>query len=60
MDGDGDGGRDVYNATDAVFGAANYLCASGAGDVGTLRGAVWNYNHADWYVDLVLQLAARY
>ena len=60
VDGDGDGVRDVYNATDAVFGAANYLCASGAGDVDTLRAAVWNYNHADWYVDLVLQLAARY
>jgi hypothetical protein len=60
VDGDGDGVRDVYNQADAVFGAANYLCARGAGDVTTLRSAVWDYNHADWYVDLVLQLAARY
>lgn len=59
-DGDGDGDRDVYDPADAVFGAANYLCANGAGEVTTLRNAVWHYNHADWYVDLVLELAGRY
>lgn len=60
VDGDGDGVRDVYNPADAIFGAANYLCASGAGDTATLRRALWTYNHADWYVEQVLQLAARY
>jgi hypothetical protein len=59
VDGDGDGVRNVYDPDDAVFGAANYLCASGAGSVTTLRQALWDYNHADWYVDLVLDLAAR-
>ena len=59
-DGDGDGVRDVYNPADAIFGAANYLCASGAGDVSTLRRALWDYNHADWYVEQVLQMAVRY
>jgi hypothetical protein len=59
-DGDGDGTRDVYRPADAVFGAANYLCASGAGDPGRLPDAIWAYNHADWYVDAVLALALRY
>lgn len=60
VDGDGDGVRNVYDPADAIFGAANYLCASGGGDVSTLRRALWTYNHADWYVEQVLQLAARY
>ena len=60
VDGDKDGKRDVYNAGDAVFGAANYLCASGGGDPARLPDAIWAYNHADWYVDRVLVLALRY
>jgi hypothetical protein len=59
-DGDGDGARNVYDPDDAVFGAANYLCASGAGSITRLADAVWAYNHADWYVDDVLALALRY
>ena len=59
-DGDGDGRADVYNQVDAVWGAANYLCANGAGDPARLRDAIWNYNHASWYVDQVLAIAARY
>lgn len=59
-DGDGDGRADVYNPIDAIWGAANYLCANGAGDPGRLRDAIWNYNHASWYVDQVLGIAARY
>jgi hypothetical protein len=59
-DGDGDGRRDVYNPKDAIVGAARYLCANGAGDLTRLSGAVWDYNHADWYVQAVLELAARY
>ena len=60
VDGNKDGTRDVHLAGDAVFGAANYLCASGAGDPARLPDAIWAYNHADWYVDQVLVLALRY
>ena len=59
-DGDGDGVRNVYDPDDAVFGAARYLCASGGARTETLRAALWAYNHADWYVEMVLELAARY
>lgn len=59
-DGDGDGHADVYNATDAVWGAANYLCANGAGDPTRLRDAIWSYNHDSSYVEQVLEVAARY
>lgn len=59
-DGDGDGVRNVYAPADAVFGAANYLCASGAGSIARLAEAVWAYNHAEWYVDDVLALAMRF
>lgn len=60
VDGDNDGTVDVYDRVDAVRGAANYLCATGAGDPGRERDAIWSYNHAGWYVDLVLEQAARY
>ena len=60
VDGNKDGKRDVYLAADAVAGAANYLCATGAGDPARLPDAIWAYNHADWYVDQVLVLALRY
>jgi membrane-bound lytic murein transglycosylase B len=59
-DGNGDGVRDVYNPADAVFGAANYLCRNGAGQLSRLVGSVWDYNHANWYVAEVLDRAARY
>jgi murein DD-endopeptidase MepM/ murein hydrolase activator NlpD len=51
---------DVYALRDAVFGAAHYLCANGAGVAERLRQAIWAYNHAWWYVDEVLGWAARY
>jgi membrane-bound lytic murein transglycosylase B len=58
VDGDDDGDRDIHDPDDAVFSAANYLCANGAGRGGpALERAVWHYNHADWYVRLVLKLA---
>jgi hypothetical protein len=60
VDGNGDGIRDVYNPADAVAGAASYLCASGGGHLASLASAVWNYNHADWYVASVLELAGAY
>jgi hypothetical protein len=58
VDGDGDGVRDVYEPADAIFGAANYLHASGA--PGDWYGAIFAYNHADWYVGDVLGYARRF
>ena len=51
-----------YNPPDAIFSAARMLCADGArgGSVRGLRGAIFAYNHAHWYVRDVLALAARY
>lgn len=67
VDGDNNGVADIQNLTDAAFGAANYLAANG-GIVGaplgdphggaqahSISNAIWHYNHADWYVDNVLQ-----
>ncbi|MFN8081332.1 MAG: lytic transglycosylase domain-containing protein [Kineosporiaceae bacterium] len=55
VDGDGDGKADPWNYADAIPTAARYLCASGldASDAGVQR-ALLAYNHAQWYVDLVL------
>lgn len=47
-----------YNPHDAVHTAAFYLCDSGAPS--DLRAAIFAYNRADWYVDQVLDQAARY
>jgi Transglycosylase SLT domain len=58
----GDTGKpDIMNPFDAVPSAARLLCANGAttGPAG-LRQAIFNYNHATWYVDEVLALAAEY
>jgi murein DD-endopeptidase MepM/ murein hydrolase activator NlpD len=57
-DGNGDGVADPWNAEDAIYSAARYLAASGAQT--DLRRAVFAYNHADWYVADVLNLAALY
>jgi hypothetical protein len=57
-DGDGDGLADVWNAPDAIAGAARLLRANGA--PGDYRRAVFAYNHADWYVRDVFELAASY
>jgi uncharacterized protein YoxC len=60
VDGDGDGKADIMNPADSIYTAAHYLCANGAGtgDQG-LYNALWHYNHADWYVQLVLSLASK-
>jgi Transglycosylase SLT domain len=58
VDGNHDGVLDIWNPADAIFTAAHYLCANGAGDPNTLDTAIWHYNHADWYVQLVLGVAA--
>jgi len=56
VDANGDGRRDPYNPVDSIFAAARYLKAAGYAD--DVRGALYAYNHADWYVDSVL-LRAR-
>jgi membrane-bound lytic murein transglycosylase B len=58
VDADGDGIADPWNATDAVYSAARYLAASGGQT--DIYGAVFSYNHADWYVREVLDLARVY
>ncbi len=60
VDADGDGTAEVTDVVDAVHGAAAYLCHNGGGDPAQLWGAVWNYNHAAWYVEKVLGHAAAY
>jgi hypothetical protein len=57
LDGNGDGKKDINDLTDAAFGAANYLAASGAkgkSDVASLTKAIFAYNHAQFYVNAVL------
>ncbi|HUQ23843.1 MAG TPA: lytic murein transglycosylase [Gaiellaceae bacterium] len=56
VDASGDGIADPWNAEDAVHSAARYLAAAG-GRMDISRG-IFAYNHAQWYVDDVLQLAA--
>jgi murein DD-endopeptidase MepM/ murein hydrolase activator NlpD len=58
MDGDGDGIANPWDPEDAVFSAARYLAAAGAHD--DLSRAIFAYNHAQWYVDDVLELAAEF
>jgi len=55
MDATGDGVADPWHPEDAVFAAARYLAAAG-GRI-DLERAVFAYNHADWYVRDVLELA---
>jgi membrane-bound lytic murein transglycosylase B len=60
-DADGNGKADILNPTDAVFSAARYLCAAGAGRGGqSLDNAIFAYNHAWWYVKEVVQFANEY
>ena len=60
VDGDQDGQKDIYNPTDAIWGAANYLCRNGAGQRDRLERAIWHYNHSQTYVTTVLGHARRY
>jgi hypothetical protein len=62
IDGFGQTGTpDIMNPLDAVPSAARMLCADGAsaGSAG-LSQAIYDYNHATWYVAEVLDLAAEY
>jgi murein DD-endopeptidase MepM/ murein hydrolase activator NlpD len=55
IDANGDGIADPWSPQDAIYAAARYLAA--AGGTHDLSRAVLAYNHAQWYVDEVLQLA---
>jgi len=55
VDANQDGKKDPYNPVDAIFAAARYLKAAGADK--DLRKAIFAYNHADWYVNSVLERA---
>ena len=58
MDGNRDGIADPWNPEDAIHSAARYLAAAnGRTDIPR---AIFAYNHAQWYVDDVLQLAAMF
>src|SRR5262249_61550510 len=53
---DHEGTKAPNNPNDAIFAAARYLRA--AGMPGDPEGAVFAYNHADWYVAEVMARAA--
>jgi hypothetical protein len=55
VDANRDGVADPANPVDAIFTAARYLRAAGAGQ--DLSAAIFAYNHAQWYVDSVLARA---
>lgn len=52
------GMQGIWDAESSIYAAAFYLAASGA--PGNLRGALFAYNNADWYVDLILAWSAQY
>src|SRR4051794_3930422 len=56
VDADHDGTKDPNNPNDAIFAAARYLRAAGMPE--DPEGAVFAYNHADWYVAEVMARAA--
>jgi murein DD-endopeptidase MepM/ murein hydrolase activator NlpD len=58
LDANGDGLASPWNPEDAVYAAARYLAAAGAHE--DLSRAILAYNHAQWYVDQVLQLAQAF
>jgi hypothetical protein len=59
VDGDHDGRLDPYSPADSVFTAARYLCSGGAGTPSGVRAALFRYNRAQWYVDLVLSVQSQ-
>jgi cell wall-associated NlpC family hydrolase len=58
VDANGDGVKDPFNPEDAINAAASYL--SIAGMPADTYGAIFAYNHADWYVSEVLANAGCY
>jgi cell wall-associated NlpC family hydrolase len=59
-DGNHDGAASPYDPADAIPTAATYLCQALNDHHGDPRAAVLAYNHAAWYADRVLTLAATY
>jgi cell wall-associated NlpC family hydrolase len=55
---DGKSPASVYDPADAIAGAAKYLLAHGAQN--DISGAIFAYNHANWYVQEVLNWASTY
>ncbi|MGH9016591.1 MAG: NlpC/P60 family protein, partial [Acidimicrobiales bacterium] len=49
-----------YDPADAIYSAAHLLCADGGGNPAHLYAAIFDYNHSDAYVSLVLAYAQRY
>jgi hypothetical protein len=58
VDADGDGEKDPNDPWDAIFAAAHYLKESGAQS--NIHDAIFAYNHAEWYVQKVLEQARAY
>jgi hypothetical protein len=58
QDANGDGVKDVYGIPDSIFGTANYMHLSGAPK--DWHAAIFAYNHAEWYVEEVLEKAASF
>jgi hypothetical protein len=58
VDANGDGVRDPYSIPDSVFATANLLHADGAPR--DWKGAIFDYNHANWYVEEVEARAAHF
>ncbi|HUC20909.1 MAG TPA: lytic transglycosylase domain-containing protein, partial [Candidatus Polarisedimenticolaceae bacterium] len=59
VDGNGDGDAEVTDLTDAAFGAAKYLAASGGKDGASedqLRAAAHSYNHSEDYVNSIIKV----
>src|SRR5207302_5197030 len=55
------GTPNIMDPLDAVPSAARMLCAEGAANgAAGLSQAIFDYNHATWYVNEVLQLATEY
>ena len=58
VDGNRDGNKDAYNPWDAIFAAGRLLRYSGAPK--DWHGAIFAYNHAEWYVEDVLADAEKW
>ncbi|HKR82334.1 MAG TPA: CHAP domain-containing protein [Candidatus Saccharimonadales bacterium] len=57
-DGNGDGKKDAQNIFDGAAGAANYVAYNGATvdkPPASWQNAIFAYNHAQWYVDAVME-----
>ncbi len=55
VDGDGNGVASIYDVDDAVHTAARYLAANGGQS--NIRGALYHYNHSNYYVNKVIGIA---